>query len=151
MKLQIITAFVNVVWFTGFAVTVLGTITAGFSAVDFLLTRVFRQCKAWVWIVDYFIHRRRFKAWLKSRQNAQEHAPPPLSGEGKETEELHGGCCVSPCSESLFLQGWWIVRGAWRSGGWWYRLGLAGFGSLFLLAGLWMLVDFFWGVGNPLK
>ena len=32
----------------------------------------------------------------------QEHAPPPLSSERKETEELHGGCCVSSCSDSPF-------------------------------------------------
>jgi hypothetical protein len=32
--------------------------------------------------------------------NVPEHAPPPLSGEGVETEPLMGGCCVSPCSAS---------------------------------------------------
>ena len=35
-----------------------------------------------------------------SSHNAKEHAPPPLESEGKETEELHGGCCVSSCSDS---------------------------------------------------
>jgi hypothetical protein len=32
--------------------------------------------------------------------NVKEHAPPPLGSEGKEIEELHGGCCDSTCSAS---------------------------------------------------
>ena len=37
-----------------------------------------------------------------SWSNVKEHAPPPLKSESAATEELHGGCCVSTCSESSF-------------------------------------------------
>ncbi len=37
---------------------------------------------------------------LNSLANVKEHAPPPLKSDCAATEELHGGCCVSPCSES---------------------------------------------------
>jgi hypothetical protein len=33
-------------------------------------------------------------------ENVKEHAPPPLKSDCAETEELHGGCCVSSCSDS---------------------------------------------------
>ena len=44
----------------------------------------------WDW-VSHFLH------------NVKEHAPPPLESDCAATEELHGGCCVSSCSESSFL------------------------------------------------
>ena len=37
-----------------------------------------------------------------SLANVKEHAPPSLESESAATEELHGGCCVSSCSESSF-------------------------------------------------
>ncbi len=37
--------------------------------------------------------------------NVQEHAPPLLKSDCAETEELHGGCCVSSCSFSSSLEG----------------------------------------------
>ena len=36
--------------------------------------------------------------------NVKEHTPPPLESEGSATEELHGGCCVSSCSDSSLLE-----------------------------------------------
>jgi hypothetical protein len=38
-------------------------------------------------------------------ENVQEHAPPLLKSDCAETEELHGGCCVSSCSFSSSLEG----------------------------------------------
>jgi len=97
-----------------------------------------------------------------SSTNVPEHAPLSAgacvdNGVDVETTGEHenraadGGCRVSTCSDSSFRQCWWILRGAWRSGGFCYRLGLVGFGTLFLAGGAWMLIDLFWGVGNPLK
>ena len=40
--------------------------------------------------------------FFKFLANVKEHAPPPLESESAATEELHGGCCVSSCSESSF-------------------------------------------------
>jgi hypothetical protein len=62
--------------------------------------------------------RKRSKAIVRlaggSSQNVKEHAPPPLKSEGKATEELHGGCCVSSCSASSFdpreRLAWWEIE-----------------------------------------
>ena len=40
-----------------------------------------------------------------SLANVKEHAPPPLESESAATEGLHGGCCVSSCSESSIIEG----------------------------------------------
>lgn len=52
------------------------------------------------WRKAIAIYKENWASAQASLENVKEHAPPPLSSEGKETEELHGGCCVSPCSPS---------------------------------------------------
>ncbi len=37
---------------------------------------------------------------LDSSTNVQEHTPPQEKSDGAATEGLHGGCCVSSCSDS---------------------------------------------------
>ena len=40
------------------------------------------------------------KERFANKPNVKEHAPPLLKSDCAETEELHGGCCVSSCSDS---------------------------------------------------
>lgn len=61
---------------TGMVIFAFAGIALALQMFDYLSTCIFKRCKAWGWIVDYFIHRHQFKAWLKSPQNVSDEESP---------------------------------------------------------------------------